>query len=250
MTETDRLQLMYEMNQRVLALREIPPLVHFASRRVRELFDAAGCALLVLDRSGEYLEFYIESQGAAAPTGEELRRHRVPVSGSIAGRVLTEGKPLMLADAASNPDVFRGVDEATGQKTQTLLCAPVITQQRKVGVIEVVNAPPERLTEGNLQFLQAIAEDIAVAYELANWLQTLRAEAEAARRTVRVLSDAAVIGGFLWCALVFAFSTVGKAGSGFLGGRVCWFGVAIAAGGWGISLLERGMRGGMGGINV
>jgi len=246
MTESDRLSLLYEMNQRLVDFHEIAPLVRFATQRVRELFEATGCALLVLDKSGEHFEFEVANQIAAAPSEAQLRVLRVPSSFGVAGRVLVTGQPEMLLNVQSRSDVFRGIDEATGQETRTLLCAPVVTRHRRIGVVEVVNAPAMRVTENDLQFLHAIAEDIAVAYEIAEWFESLQREADLGRRAWWLLSRSCVVGGILWCTLILIFGSVWSTQwTDSLSRPAFWFGVAAVAVGMLIARARRQSQSGI-----
>ena len=244
MRESDRLALLYELNNRLVQFREIAPLVRFATQRVQELFEATGCALLLLDASGEHLEFTIASQAASAPSEQQLRALRFPSSRGVAGRVLATGQAAMLTDAQSDPDLFRRIDEATNQRTQTLMCVPVATPRRSIGVLEVVNARPEGITEDNLQFLAAIGRDIGIAYEVANWMEDLQREADASRRTRRCLAWGGVLGGFLWCVLLVV---VGSVWSGRWADALrrpdFWLGVAaVAAGAYALSRVPEPRR--------
>lgn len=239
MTEAERLNLLYDMNQRILESREITPLVRFVTHRVREMFYASGCALLTLDNAGEYLEFFFADQRTTAPSPEKLQTFRIRPSTGIAGRSFTTGKPILSLDAQSDPDLFHGVDNATGQVTRTVLCAPVMTPRRKIGVLEVINAPPELVTEDNLRFLSALAGDIAASYEIVSWIESLQKEAEAGRRALNLVSRSAVLGGIAWSALVLLLGSVWSSWTEALARPVFWFGVAVAAAGVAIARTQR-----------
>src|SRR5688572_3099910 len=51
---------------------------------------------------------------------------RIPIGVGIAGRVAATGQPLNIADAYADPQFNRAVDLATGYKTRSILCVPML----------------------------------------------------------------------------------------------------------------------------
>jgi hypothetical protein len=69
--------------------------------------------------------------------------------------VLQHGEVAVVPDAAADPLFYGGIDEQTGFETRTVLCAPLRTQLGSLGVVEVVNAPPDRMSAEDVEFLRA-----------------------------------------------------------------------------------------------
>lgn len=180
-----RLELLCEVNRRLATFASLDELLAYATGRTRELFDAEGCSLLLVDaRTGE-LRFPVASQSASSPaSATRLREIRVPVGAGVAGWVMARGEVVAIADAQADPRFYPEVDRATGTVTRSLLAAPLRTNRGTIGVLEVIN--PREIASEDLAFLEALASDVAVAHERAAVSEALRAEARGLRRLARL----------------------------------------------------------------
>jgi GAF domain-containing protein len=164
-TEADRLQLLYEVNRSLTTFVDLDRLLAYATRRARELFEASGCALLLLDDDRREFHFPVASQGESqSAAAERLSELRFPATAGVAGWVLAHDEALLVPDASNDPRFYSAVDHATGMTTRTILCAPLRTRGGNIGVIELIN-PGRQASGEDLRFLEALAGDIAVAYE-------------------------------------------------------------------------------------
>jgi GAF domain-containing protein len=173
----ERLHLLYEVNRRLATFTDLAELVRYTTSRTRELFGAEGCALLLYDRDRGELRFPVASQSEARRAVEaRLAEVRFPADRGIAGWVLARGEAVLVEDVRSDPRFYAGVDQLTEMTTRTVLCAPLRTKSGNIGVIEVVNPAPGAATGDDLEFLTALAGDIAVAHEKVELHDRLRGE--------------------------------------------------------------------------
>jgi GAF domain-containing protein len=185
-TAAERLHLLYEVNRRLTSFTDLDELVRYATRRTRELFGAEGCALLLVDRARKEFYFPVSSQSASSQASEAVMSEiRFPVDRGIAGWVLANDKPALVGDTSTDPRFYRGVDQLTHMATRAVLCAPLHAPSGNVGVVEVVNPDPAALTLEDLEFLEALATDIALAHEKALLYEQLRGEVIGLRQACR-----------------------------------------------------------------
>ena len=185
-TEVERLQLLYEVNRRLATFLDLEGLVRYATRRTRELFRAEGCALLLCDHARREFRFPVASQSEQHPdSATRLGEIRFPIDRGIAGWVLAHGEATLVEDAAHDPRFFQGVDQVTQMTTRTVLCAPLRTEAGTIGVLEVVNPPPGSVTPGDLEFLEALAYDIAIAHQKVEMHELLHGELIGVRQVSR-----------------------------------------------------------------
>jgi sigma-B regulation protein RsbU (phosphoserine phosphatase) len=197
-TAAGRFHVLYELNRRLAVFTDLEELLRFATRRTREVFGADGCALLLLDESRREFRFPVASQSEGSRHAEpRLAEIRFPADRGIAGWVLAEGKPVMVEDASRDPRFYRGVDASTGMTTRAVLCAPLRTSWGAIGVIEVVNPAPEALTADDLELLEALAGDIAVAHEKVLLGERLRREAVGLRQVCGIVGGGLVLAGLV-----------------------------------------------------
>jgi signal transduction histidine kinase len=94
--------------------------------------------------------------------GEEGRAaEEIPVSTSVAGRVVSEGKSLLFKDV---PAEFADSQSVVAAGISSSICAPLWTGDETVGLIQVdIRGPKARFTEGDLERLGLIAGRAALA---------------------------------------------------------------------------------------
>jgi putative ABC transport system ATP-binding protein len=108
--------------------------------QVLEAFTLKIGALLGADRATLFL--LDEARGelwsmVAAGAPSEIR---IPRDRGIAGAVAASGKALNVPDASADPRFEPAVDRASGYRTRSLLCAPLLdTRGRVFGVAEILN---------------------------------------------------------------------------------------------------------------
>lgn len=172
-----RLELLFELNRRLTRFTDLEALIGYATRRCRELLQADGCGLLLLTESRDEFRFPFASQSEqTAETKVALRDIRFPANRGIAGWVLTQDEPALVVDAATDERLYRGVDGKTGLQTKSLLCAPLRTPKSTIGVIEVLNPMGNQPTQEDLEFLEAIANDVAIAHTRVHVIDALERE--------------------------------------------------------------------------
>lgn len=176
-TTADRFQLLYELSRRLATFTSLDDLLRDATRAVREVFDAGGSAILLLDREAGEFRFPVASMAASGQqAGAVLRELRFPADRGIAGKVLADGVALAVNDAQHDQRFYAGVDAQTGITTRALLAAPMRTDRGTVGVIEVINPATGTFAPDDIQLLEAVASDIATAYDKADLQARLRDE--------------------------------------------------------------------------
>jgi GAF domain-containing protein len=195
----DRLRLLYDVNRRLTTFTDLDALVRFATRGAREVFAADGCSLLLLDRARREFYFPVASQSEGRRDSEApLKEIRFGADHGIAGWVLTNDRTAVVNEAAADPRFFPGVDQSTGMTTHAVLCAPLRTRSGNIGVIEVINPQQGTFTPEDAEFLEALAGDVAIAYEKALLYADLQAEVFGLRQACRVVGLVLVGAGLLF----------------------------------------------------
>ena len=204
-----RLEVLCEVNRRLATFGSLDELLAYATSHARELFDAEGCALLLVDEAAREFRFPVSSQSAASGTSStQLAEVRFPITQGVAGWVLANGRGVVIDDAQHDPRFYGGVDKSTGSVTRTLIAAPLRTSTGSIGVIEVIN--PAATAEGDLEFLEAIGSTVAVAHERAAFSASLRNEAAGLRRLAR-LGGATLISVGIGVVFAVAFARAARA---------------------------------------
>ncbi|PWS49840.1 GAF domain-containing protein [Streptomyces sp. ZEA17I] len=126
----------------------------------RAIFGAAAGSVLLLDEEADELVFR-----AVSGEGQEfLVGRRFPAGRGIAGWVATSGEPMVVDDLTDDPSFDRSLAESTEYVPDSLMAAPLISDSRVLGVLEVLDASPQaRSSVRELDLLAMFARQAAAA---------------------------------------------------------------------------------------
>jgi sigma-B regulation protein RsbU (phosphoserine phosphatase) len=126
--------------------------------RVKEIFQADTAAVLLLDRSGDYLV-------AAAALGleEEVAQGvRIPLGAGFAGRIAAERKPVIL-DKIDESTVVNPI--LLDKNIQTMMGVPMVAGGQVIGVMHVGSMKDRSFTHEDAELLQVAADRAAAAVQ-------------------------------------------------------------------------------------
>lgn len=243
-TPSQRLRLLYEVSRQLPTFADLDELLAYATRRTRELFEAEGCSVLLLDRARREFYFPAASQSESRKQTEaRLAEVRFPADRGIAGWVLINDEAVRVEDVSRDERFYRGVDEATAMVTRSILCAPLRSHRGNIGVIEVVN-PEGGTSAEDLEFLEALAGDIAVAHENTLMQGQLRGEVGSLRQMSTAVGLALAAGGVLaGIGTMVAHSARALPLEELLVHPGAWMGALLVVAGAAMALAARGVGG-------
>ncbi|HSF02468.1 MAG TPA: sigma 54-interacting transcriptional regulator, partial [Solirubrobacterales bacterium] len=169
----------------------VPPeqLLRRTVERVKTLFNAEACSIILYDEAKGELFIPVASDDRAGAT-DRLREVRFPATQGISGWVLREGRSVLVPDVSQDPRFYHAVDRQVGTETRSVICAPLRTHAGIIGVTQAINKRDGTFSGEDLDLLDAIAGTIAVALENARLHDSLRAEKEAIAEDNRALRQA------------------------------------------------------------
>ena len=108
----------------------------------------------------------------------------------IAGKVFRTGQGLVVNDAYAHPDFNPEVDETTGYGTRQILCAPIRTGRGElIGVAQVLNRLDGQFGDDDLQLLEAMTTQAALALTSSQRDERSRAQAAREMEFVDLVAD-------------------------------------------------------------
>ncbi len=168
--QVERLERILEISRELASTVAQKPLLKKIVDTAAELTDSEGASILLWDSRAGELRF----QTAVSQSGE-LAEIPVPIEGSIAGAVLTSGKPLVVPDVQADPRYYREVGQQIGMDIRSLLAVPLQIQDRRIGVLEAVNKRGGGgFSQEDVETLMALAAQAAVAIENARLVGALQ----------------------------------------------------------------------------
>jgi GAF domain-containing protein len=137
----------------------------------RSIFGARASSILLLDEETEELVF----EAVVGEGEDELLGTRFPAGKGIAGWVLATRTPLVIEDVQRDPRFASDVAEGTGYVPSGLMAAPLLHEERALGVLEVLDRPERsHFSLQEMELLGLFANQAAIAVDLL--LRSRRAE--------------------------------------------------------------------------
>lgn len=159
-----KLAKLLRINQTVASTLDISEVLKRSLELERDVVDAETGSILLLDSTGEYLEFAV----ALGDAENILKNHRVRVGEGISGYVAKHKTPLLIADVQKDKRFNAYFDSKTGFQTHSVLCVPIQSVDRLIGVAQAINrAGGGSFTEEDLVLFSVFAGTLGVAIENA-----------------------------------------------------------------------------------
>ena len=164
------LALVEEIGQNLASTLNLKEVLTRLLTRVYNSIDVEdGSVLLIEEPSGDLVSQVVLGVLSARTTTP----FRVPRGQGIAGEVALSGTPVIVNDAKADPRHFSKIDEATGFYTRSILCVPIFTHEKVIGVLEVFNKKSGAFTKQDQVLLSSIANYAGIAIENARLHQSV-----------------------------------------------------------------------------
>jgi GAF domain-containing protein len=129
----------------------------------RSIFGAKASSILLLDEETHELVF----EAVVGEGEDELVGMRFPAGTGIAGWVLATRTPLVIEDVKKDPRFASDVAEDTGFVPSGLMAAPLLHEERALGVLEVLDRPERsHFSLQEMELLGLFANQAAIAVDL------------------------------------------------------------------------------------
>ncbi|MEW6368874.1 MAG: sensor domain-containing diguanylate cyclase [Acidobacteriota bacterium] len=131
---------------------------------IQHLIPSEAWSILLIDEANQDLFFEL----AKSEEGKTITQYRIKVGEGIAGWVAATAQPVIVNDVAKDKRFLPIIDEKSNFKTHSILCAPLISRGRTLGVVEIINKREGRsFMESDMEMLLTLVEPAAIALENA-----------------------------------------------------------------------------------
>jgi class 3 adenylate cyclase/putative methionine-R-sulfoxide reductase with GAF domain len=138
---------------------DIQQVLDYTMEMIRTLMDVEAGSLALVN--SDELEFVV----AFDIDLSHLQKFKVKLGQGIAGAVAARGEAIVENNVTESLNFYAQIDQSTGFKTSSILCVPMISQGKVVGVIEVLNKRGGDFTDSDKGILQSIATSVSIAME-------------------------------------------------------------------------------------
>ncbi|MEO0142122.1 MAG: sensor domain-containing diguanylate cyclase, partial [candidate division WOR-3 bacterium] len=154
------LEILNEIVRAINSSLRLDEIIQIIMEKTADLIKAEGWSVLLLDEEKKELVF----KAAAGEAGKKLIGMRLKLGQGIAGWVARSGKSLIVSDVSKDPRFYSGVDKKTKFTTKSILCVPMKSRNKIIGVVEVVNKiGGDPFTEDDLRIFENLVEHVTIA---------------------------------------------------------------------------------------
>lgn len=129
--------------------------------KIRGMVRCEAWALLLVDPETQELVF--EMVGGAR--ARRLKGLRIQSGQGLVGWVARYREPLLVPDTRKDKRFMENIDRATASPTRTILCLPLISNRRPVGVLEMLNKTGRPFDRADLKLLTHLLEQVSLSVE-------------------------------------------------------------------------------------
>jgi diguanylate cyclase (GGDEF)-like protein len=162
-TTAKRLSILTDIVKTANSILEPRKVIELIMTKIQQLIPSEAWSMLMVDEEKQELTFEL----ALGEKAKDVAPFRVKIGEGVAGWVAQTGKPTIVNDTARDPRFARRFDTKTQFSTRSILCAPLISRGRTIGVVEIINKLGGRFTESDLEVLLTLVEPCAIAIENA-----------------------------------------------------------------------------------
>ena len=132
--------------------------VEFALDMLMDKIPSEAGSVLFADINQNDLYF----ASARGPKAEEVMDFRVPMGTGLVGFCAKEGVALAIGDVARDPRFYKRIGESIGFETRSVVCAPVESDGRCYGAVELINRHgSEFFSVGEMSVVSYVANRLA-----------------------------------------------------------------------------------------
>jgi diguanylate cyclase (GGDEF)-like protein len=167
---TQELYVFHDVAKALTSTLNLDSVLQTIMQKMAENFRPDTWSLLMVDDATDELYFAI----AVGPASDQLKSLRLKMGEGIAGWVAKHGESLIVPDVYKDVRFAKRIDEMTKWKTRSVICMPLRSKQRTLGVIQLINCPMDHYGDSELFFLQALCDYAAIAIDNAKAVEKIQ----------------------------------------------------------------------------
>lgn len=162
---------------------DIEKLLDFIMELALKMIRVEAGSLLLIE--GEELIFKI----AKGEKADKIKSYTLKIGEGIAGYVAEKGKSEIVNNVKKDTRWKKEIAEAINFPTNSILCVPLVSKEKIIGVIEMINKKSGKFTKDDERLLKIFSSQVAIAIENSRLFQ----KAEEKIRNLTALSEVSAI---------------------------------------------------------
>src|SRR5213082_3202333 len=167
-----QLEALLEVSEAIAQQRDLPALFHDLASRLHSVIDFDFLTLVLHDAAKNVMRLHVLETRILVEkhTGAE-----VAIEESPSGWVWQNQRPYLISDTEEETRFPDFIQRLRGYGVRSMAIIPLTTAQHRLGALCFGHTVPQRTTDTELQFMQRVASQVAVAVDNALNLETSQA---------------------------------------------------------------------------
>jgi|APSaa5957512622_1039677.scaffolds.fasta_scaffold44376_2 two-component system, NtrC family, sensor kinase len=158
LSRVEKLEKIVQLNSLLNRSDDFKYILSVILTETEKIFNVQGASILLEDEDTGILSFYAVS----GDKEDILKTIQMEHGEGVCGHVLETGEAL-IENAPQDSQFFSNkADQATDFQTHNILAVPLSTDNRNIGVLELVNKIGGDFTDDDLEFLEFVATQISI----------------------------------------------------------------------------------------
>src|SRR6059036_368384 len=168
--KVQEITIFHDVAKALTSSLDLDSILQTIMEKMAEYFRPDTWSLLMVDDNQEELYFAI----AIGTASEALKNVRLKVGEGIAGHVAKYGEKLIVPDVRADKRFAKRIDQVTQWETESIICVPLKSKLRVLGVIQLVNVNMHHFGDQESFFLQSLCDYAAIAIENARSVEKIQ----------------------------------------------------------------------------
>ncbi len=163
--QIENLTKLQHINRVINSTLDIKKLLTLIMEMIKDIMATDASTLLLYEEETGDLVFNV----ALGEAGHELtEKYRIRIGQGIAGWVAENRKPVYINDVYNDERFDPNFDKATGYKTKSILCVPLLFKGKLLGVIQAINPNIKaEFDDDDMVLFHSFAEQVVLAVQNA-----------------------------------------------------------------------------------
>ncbi|MFH0959184.1 MAG: GAF domain-containing sensor histidine kinase [Pseudomonadota bacterium] len=167
-----RMDLLLNSAKALASTTDIDHLLQVIVEEVQSVIECEGAGVLLYDEVEDdfFWRLVQDKQSFLSSASQSIR---IPRNSGVCGWVFDTGQPALVHDAANDPRLYRPVEDKSGFQTRNMICVPLQTREKRLGVLYALNKNQGSFNEEDVEVMSALASNVALALENASYYESL-----------------------------------------------------------------------------
>jgi diguanylate cyclase (GGDEF)-like protein len=168
--KVEELSIFHQVGKALTSTLDIQEVLTLIMGKISELLKPSTWSLLLTDEKKQDLHFQI----AIGKDASRIRDFRIRIGQGLAGWVAETGEIAVVTDATKDPRFSAEIDGLIHPNIKTVVCVPLKSKDRTLGVIELINCFEDAFPNEDLSMLTSLADYAAIAIENAMYVKRIQ----------------------------------------------------------------------------